>query len=826
MYPAHLATLNLAAREISDEANYPRVFRRDFFDFIPGKPFCYIPDNGSAQRAVALPPLDAVVGNPPYVRQEKIEKKHKERYGQMVSDAWPDLKLSGRSDLHCYFWPAATRLLKPDGYFGFLTSSSWLDVEYGFALQGWILRHFRILAIMESAAEPWFEHARIKTCITILQRCEDESKRMRNPVRFVRFNRKLADIIGIPPAQDEKARQASVDRLRKRIMQTESDYQDQDIRIIIKSQKDLWDAGVRAAALLTGSEEAEPPLDSEEGQIPDDEGAHPSSGLRKPLEFRGPYRAGKWGRHLRAPDFYFEIMRRFGDKFVPLGEIADIRFGVKSGCDAFFMPRDITTKMLRDHLGDKSFRQHSGGAARKDVKAGRLKIIEAGDGSIHPIEDKYVAPELHSPMEVCRPIVQAKDLDRVVLLVGEPLNQLRNKARWVYRYLLYGSRQTFASGKSKPVPVPKRSTCAARDPWYDLTGLVRPGIAFWPMAQKYRHIVPINPEDLICNHNLFDLSAPELNEKEQKILCAILNSTIVGLFKAFYGRFAGTETTLKTEVVDVGFIEIPDPRKASTSAARKVLAAFESIKKRQASHLLEDQLLDCHSSIRAAKIADGPIQFAKELKQPDRISLDDAVFELLGVDNADDRAALVADLHKSTAVYFRQGRVVELQAMENRAKTSQRNLNSEDLAADIWDALDLEDTTLLKEWLARQPEADSDITIPDERPAFLPENPLFELKVVSFGKDGKVSREYQSRAQAELVYRLAELGMSGGIRLPNDKESACKLLGRLNDRMNNFQARAKELVSSRTGDERRQTQIQELLEHWYIFGRVGSEESE
>jgi hypothetical protein len=80
----------------------------------------------------------------------------------------------------------------------FLTSSSWLDVEYGFALQGWMLEHFRILAIMESAAEPWFEDARVKTCITILQRCEDESERMANRVRFVRFKRPLAEIIGTP----------------------------------------------------------------------------------------------------------------------------------------------------------------------------------------------------------------------------------------------------------------------------------------------------------------------------------------------------------------------------------------------------------------------------------------------------------------------------------------------------------------------------------------------------------------------------------------------------------------------------------------------------
>ena len=206
VYPAHLATLNLAAREINDEANYPRIARCNFFDFDAGKAFCQVPDNAGGSVPVMLPDLDAVVGNPPYVRQEKVEKKDKARFARICSDAWPGLRLTGRSDLHCYFWPAAARLLKREGYFGFLTSSSWMDVEYGFALQGWMLRHFRILAVMESAAEPWFEDARVKTCVAILRRCGDEAERMANRVRFVRFSRKLANVIGVAPDAGERGR--------------------------------------------------------------------------------------------------------------------------------------------------------------------------------------------------------------------------------------------------------------------------------------------------------------------------------------------------------------------------------------------------------------------------------------------------------------------------------------------------------------------------------------------------------------------------------------------------------------------------------------------
>ena len=541
LYPAHLATLNLAAREINEDINYPRITRRNFFDFEPDQPFCELPDSLGKHNLITLPRLDALVGNPPYVRQERVVKEDKVRFGRICRSAWPGLKLSGRSDLHCYFWPAAARLVKPNGYFGFLTSSSWMDVEYGFALQGWMLSHFRVLAIMESAAEPWFEDARVKTCVTILQRCDDARLREDNAVRFVRFSRPLSDIIGVPPEQDEKDRQLKLDDIRDRILDVDDNCHDEDFRIIVKTQEDLWKEGGRATVL--GSSEAQ------------------------------TYRAGKWGRYVRAPDFYFEVMKRLGKQFVPLGEIATIRRGVTSGCDAFFMPKDISAQMLQQHQTDRVFREQTG-ASRSNVESGNLRILKAGDGSFHPIEARYVSPEVHSLMKVTRPVVRPGDVDRVVLLVGEDDDKKGVANRWVRQYLRYGRTATFSSAKSKGLPVPERPTCAARQPWYDLTRLVRPGFAFWPKAQQYRHIIPANPDRMICNCNLYDLDSDTLNATEQVALVSSLNSTIVGFFKTFYGRFAGTEGNLKTEVVDVNLMEVPDPRRVIRDVVQAAGGSF------------------------------------------------------------------------------------------------------------------------------------------------------------------------------------------------------------------------------------------------------------
>jgi hypothetical protein len=241
--------------------------------------------------------------------------------------------------------------------------------------------------------------------------------------------------------------------------------------------------------------------------------------------------------------------------------------------------------------------------------------------------------------------VHAPDCDRMILLVEQPLSAL--KGTWVARYLRHGETQAFASGKSKPVPVPKRSTCAARDPWYDLTKLLKPGIAFWPMAHHYRHVIPFNPESLICNHRMFDVLVGQ--STDPRLLAGILNSTIVALWKTYYGRFTGTEGSLDTEVIDVRALEVPDQRMVSPGHGERIREAFEHLAERPIGRLVEEQLMDYHSPEHARVIASGPLRLADEFRQPDRRALDDAVFELLGAADPAHRRELVDRLYAETA---------------------------------------------------------------------------------------------------------------------------------------------------------------------------------
>jgi hypothetical protein len=714
IFPAHLATLNLAARYIANEENYPRIVRKNFFTVAPGKTFCEIPAvfrdrKGKREiEKIALPVVDAVVGNPPYVRYQDIPKagekgvirdQTKDHLYETVERAFPGTELSKQSDIHVYFWPVAAQFVSDEGWFGFLTSSSWLDARYGFPLQRWVLLNFRLVAIIESVDEPWFEDARVKTAVTILQRCEDTQTRNENLVRFVRLKRPLAEILG--EREDEAQQQEAAEKFRDLILKAKSDRSNDQLRIMVKRQGDLWQEGLSVAEMFARHRtlEAAPPEEEiEEGTEQNEQEATATADLTLSARFGG-YGGGKWGRYLRAPDFYFEIMREFGHRFTRVGEIAGIKYGILSGCDGFFMPRNISAQLLQKHRGELEWRMLPlmRRCKRDEVESGKVVVVQCSDKTLHPIEAKYVRPEVHSLMEVDRPVVSAEQFDRVVLWVNQDLKGL--KGTYVWHYIIWGSKQVFASKKSKAVPIPQRPGCQGREPWYDLTGR-KPGIGYWPMAQQYRHIIPANPERLPCNHNLFDIHTLVADDAVTRGLMPILNSTLIALFKTFYGRYAGTEGNLKTEIVDALLIETPDPRYATDELLTKMECALASMQNRKVTRLVEEVFMECHTAAEVREAAKLPLGLPLELQQADRRELDDAVFELLGVQDRRRREELIDRLYREVAFHLRSIRIVEVQKMVQRSHGGGKdNVSQMELALDAWNHLDPEFQKPLSTWI-------------------------------------------------------------------------------------------------------------------------------
>jgi hypothetical protein len=803
-YPVHLTTLNLATRDLIDEENYPLVARMDFFDVRPDRRLLMLPQRAevsrleagglgkATQREIFLKhgSLDAVVGNPPYLRQEDIPKDKKKAYREFVESEWPGIKLSGRSDLHVYFWPHAVKFLKPGGRFGFLTNSSWLDVKYGFRLQNWILHNFAILAIIESDCEPWFTGARVATAATILRLEPDEEKRFSNLVRFVQLRKPLSELL----ANDgtEPGRQQAAERLRDEILSITKNTTTDRYRVRVVPQQNLYEEGCR----LWEKSAVEP----EE----DEECAETASSSHKD---KGPYKGGKWGIYLRAPDLYFELLDKYGDRFVHLGEIAEIKRGVTSGCDDFFFPRDVSQEALSELPDAREFEKRYG-VKRSDVESGRVKIVEAGDGSRHPVESKYLEPEVHSLMEIDSVSIDPKKLKRQILLVSEPKDKL--KSTYVLKYIEWGERETFGDPDGNTVP--ERSTVASRvsggRQWYDLTPSSRGGIIFPKLAQ-YRHIISLNPKRLCISSALMmvDYENYALNDA----LAALLNSTLVAFIKPHFCRQLGREGNIQLDVYAANELPVPDLKRATPAAIVKLRDAIQGLAKRAIGPMLEERFAEAKRYAQIQGLEDNPVELSEELRQADRRQLDDAVFELIGIEDPDERARLIERLYHEVTLFNRRVRILELQAIENKLRAGRKKRTSpKAIAEEIWDMLVGEGrapTQKIPDDFVPAGAACDTIVLPsDGKPRVVDEG--FEgIKL----KMGQTAIPMRHPPQGKLAQLLVQLNISGPVTLPIEREDCDRMFETLSDYLDEWQRKLAELAGERTGDEELAKKIEKYL---------------
>lgn len=805
-FACHLTTINLATRDLIPDENYPLIARADFFDVSSKARFLSLPSRARSKglgriqhRDIEIPLLDGVIGNPPYVRQEDIKsdkakgKGHprpgtKEFYRTLVKKE-AQATLSGRSDLHCYFWPHAFTFLKPDGWLCLLTSSQWLDVEYGFKLQGWILSRFKIVAIFESIDEPWFVGARVVTTATILQLCSNPDERANNIVRFVQLRQPIADFLAHDGTTAGAVRVA--DDFRDEILSLANNTLTERYRARLVPQRELLEDGIRLARLMRKSGDT----DEEEDADTDSHDAGES------------YYGGKWGIHLRAPDLWFELMDQFGNQFAPLGELAEVRFGVKSGKDEFFYPRDVSRECLDRFRAFHEFQQEFG-VRREDVESGQLRLVKCGEGygEIRPIEAGYLEPEIHSLMEVKGYTVGPEDCGRMILLVGKPKAKLTGTH--VLQYIGWGESKGWHKG----------ATCAARvtdtRTWYDLTGHRR-GAMFWPKSQQYKHAAPFNEHDIQANCNLYDVI--QNDGIDARVMAGILNSSFAVLSKFQYGRPVGNEGNLKTEVVDVTMMPLPDPRRREQAALRRVANAFEQLKTRPAMQFLSERRLRHMAFTKKGREheLDDVSDFC-ELDMDDRRTLDDAILEMLGVKNKRERADLIDKLYGYLGEFFEGVRQKEEKAIANKNKSNRRGITS---PAEIAQQLFLEIKENRGELLRSysnfidmgRPFSTFDLPaagVPEvHEDMFHPHGSVRFLK----GRRQIAILPTKTREQAELVALVAGEGVRGLTRVPLDPKDCIALRKRYEAYIRDRSQRLRRMIEERTGDLDLQDKILEAL---------------
>ncbi len=101
----------------------------------------------------------AVIGNPPYVRQETLGPAFKD-YAQSHYATY-----AGTADLYTYFIERGLRLTRPGGRYSVIVANKWLRANYGKALRRWLKAHAALCEIVDFGDLPVFQDATTYPCI-------------------------------------------------------------------------------------------------------------------------------------------------------------------------------------------------------------------------------------------------------------------------------------------------------------------------------------------------------------------------------------------------------------------------------------------------------------------------------------------------------------------------------------------------------------------------------------------------------------------------------------------------------------------------------------
>jgi len=454
--------------------------------------------------------FDIVIGNPPYVRQEKIvaprprgnevvretqKETYKAKLARSVYSAFPDFfgyketrdtaahKIDAKSDLYIYFYFYGLGLLNPNGSFCFITSNSWLDVGYGADLQEFLLKYCRVKMILDNQVKRSFASADVNTVITLFSAPSERSsaEELNNTARFVMFTVTFERVLAADIfRQIEKAQERAVTP---------------EYRVYPVAQKTLLEEGVKQPE---AEQNTSTPIDT------------PERVTSRPLvkEAQAAYTANKWGgRYLRAPAIYWTLLEKGKGKLVRLGDIAEVRFGIKTGANEFF------------YLDTDKVRQWK-------------------------IEEEFLQTVIKSPKECKSILINPNALKSRLFLCHKTKAELKGTA--ALEYIKWGESQAFHI----------RPSCVNRPRWWDLGVRRSPYLGFNYLIDSTAKTL-YAPEGCYFSDNFQEanISTPFVVP-----LCASLNSTVFQLMVNVAGRSNFGDGLLKIQTYEVSDLLCLNPK--------------------------------------------------------------------------------------------------------------------------------------------------------------------------------------------------------------------------------------------------------------------------
>lgn len=339
-----------------------------------------------------------------------------------------------------------------------------------------------------------------------------------------------------------------------------------------------------------------------QGDLLEDGWEYPEGYDKKKGRFKtGNYTGNKWGgKYLRAPDIFYTVLEKGKDKLVKLGDIAEIRFGIKTGANDFF------------YLPNKYF------SIKEDGEYYRLIPKQDGLPTDIEIEKEFLKPVIKSPRECESILVDPEKLKFKVFMCNK--SKLKLKGTNVLKYVEHGENAIIEIKKGaergkKIKGYQKLRTIKGRELWY--------GLGEWkfcrnilPMFEQERKYCFYTNDELFIDAALYYVYAKE----DETLLNVMLNSTLFGLFEEVLARPPEGLGALQIKVYHYESMPIIDILQLKHYGTQ-INKTFNSFIKRKIKPIFEELDIDLLKPIRDQE--PNPL--------PDRKELDDIIFDELGL---------------------------------------------------------------------------------------------------------------------------------------------------------------------------------------------------
>jgi hypothetical protein len=482
------------------------------------------------------PGFDLIIGNPPYVRQEqilppddgeyleylllpenkdekaKVNKEYKEQLNAKVYKTYPFLsttvktqiegknktipvygtKVPGRSDLYCYFQLLCPDYLNSNGTFCFIISNSWLDVDFGGFIQQFLLKHTQLYGVYDCNVRSF--DAAVNTIIYLHSAITNIPKQLSGAKGKYKLVQPIENTVKFVMNKIDFTNAAYAPLLLEQEHCHKNTFRDL-YRVISLSQAELYAAGY------------------------DDEQFH--------------FTGDKWGgKYLRAPEIYYTILQKGKDKLVKLGEIAEVRFGIKTGANDFF-------------------------------------ILDNETLSKWEIEDEFLVPIIKSPKECDQIETNSTLLPNKLIYCHKDKSDL--KGTKILKYIQWGEESEVINGIENRAYNLRPST-KGRAKWWDV-GLWTHADALWMEFIYEVNRVYLNSAKVLESDKFYGLTFKKPIDSN---IC--LNNSIVSLQRELLGFSSLGEGALKLPVYEVKNILIVNPIVAvDVKIERKVLSVFNEL---------------------------------------------------------------------------------------------------------------------------------------------------------------------------------------------------------------------------------------------------------